>query len=100
MSTEIGNGVKYVAVMNGHPIYNGRVSRRNVNLGDILHYCGADKNSTYSMVIGTSYSAINVINLQYEILENSVRFYITNEIKNVVLTKNRETYKVINIKYI
>jgi len=94
---------KCFAVMNGLPVYNGRAKVDNVIINDIITYRVGGK-WIFSVVTGTTPSAISVDDLNSEITADSVRFYCKKNVKNPItkgkLTDDRSIFKVANITYL
>ena len=91
------------AVMNGLPVYNGRAKVGNVIINDIITYRVRGK-WIFSVVTGTTPSAISADDLNSEITADSVRFYCKKNVKNRItkgkLTNTRCIFKVGNITYL
>jgi hypothetical protein len=87
------------AVMNGLPEYGERANIGNVNLDDVITY-RVKGYWVFSMVIGTTPTMIQVVDLFCETTIDGVKLYINREKNSTtkcLLSPSRRIFKVRNI---
>ena len=90
------------AVMTGLPEYGERANIVNVNVNDVITY-KIDGKMIFSVVIGTTPTAIQVVDLFCENTIDGVNLYINREQNSTTkcrLTPDRRIFKVTNVNRI